>query len=638
MKKSFLTILFSLFLSIGLKAFWFVDMPTEVKWLKVSPTGYVIVMCDDGLHGIDPAKQAIAWSCPAITGLEADDFENIDGSPLVLLKKPNSSKTWIINSVTGTVLFDSEQYGFEKIAQRQMFIERGIFLVEGTIGSDYLLVCIDVDNGKTLWQKRISEKKSLGIGSSLVFRPKPRIDADGNFLYGTDKRILRINSATGDIMWEKELKSKVRYICLSPDNSFTMVVTGSVSNSMMNSPEENSTGVTMSGNVGSFNIDAFKVADGAAIWPESSKFKSKFSGVMLGEKDFLVYFETGYLLVDYANGKSKWKESPRLAADEIGPLLVTDKGFITATAGYKSNSYINYIAFDGTQIWKKPFLTDNGVQDLRITPKGVFYISSGSTSIIDINTGKSLWINDDYPMMRRISAMCYDQPTDSYYAIGSGILLKVEPSKEKHTTIIQKFAFQGDEVPTTIEKTPQGIFLSSAQNAAMLGEDGKIIYQKYYPAPEVTGLARVALNMASLVALYSTYNNLYSAAKANVYAKAYGSPELQNMSDNYMKRAERSAAVANGVNEMLQHRFTASAATKNRLVMLTTITNDAAQRVSGFVVLDKATGALVKNFEISMKNKSPLFTVDTEENKMYRAIKQSVQCYNLENDPMEWGH
>jgi outer membrane protein assembly factor BamB len=127
-------------------------------------------------------------------------------------------------------------------------------------------------------------------------------------------------------------------------------------------------------------------------------------------KDFLVYFETGYLLVDYANGQSKWKESPRLAADEIGPVLVTDKGIITATAAYKSNSYINYIAFDGTQIWKKPFLTDNGIQDLRITPKGVFYISSGSTSIIDINTGKSLWTGDDYPMMRRISAMCYDQP------------------------------------------------------------------------------------------------------------------------------------------------------------------------------------------------------------------------------------
>jgi hypothetical protein len=142
--------------------------------------------------------------------------------------------------------------------------------------------------------------------------------------------------------------------------------------------------------------------------------------------------------------------------------------------------------------------------------------------------------------------------------------------------------------------------------------------------------------MASLVALYSTYNNLYSAAKANAYAKAYGSPELQNMSDNYMKRAERSASIANGAYEMLQHRFTASAATKNRLVMLTTITNDAAQRVPGFVVLDKSTGALVKSIEISMKNKTPLFTVDTEENKMYRATKQSIQCYNLENDPMEW--
>ena len=636
MKKFTRVAYFSLFLvclhSLGLFASWNVKLSSDIKWLKTSYSGYVIAMCTDGLHGIDPIKKTEAWACSSIQGIEANGFENIEGSPLVMIKKPNSSKTWILNSVSGQIIFDSEKYGFEKIAQRNMFMERGIFLVEGTIGSDYLLVCIDVEKGTTLWQKRISEKKSLGFTSSLVFRPKPKIDADGHFLYGTDKRLLRINSANGDIMWEKEVKSKIRYIVV-PNNGSVMVFSGSVSNALMNNSEENSTGVTVTGNVGSFIINAFKIADGSMLWVEGSKFKSKFSGVVLGDKDFLVFFQSGFNLVDYATGQPKWKDTPKVFADEIGPVLVTDKGIIAATAAYKYFTYISYTGFDGTPIWKKPFTAGiGGVRDLRIASKGVFFIDNDNANILDIITGKPIWIRDKAPEIRNTSATLYDQPNDTYYAFGEGNLVKVQPSQESHTTLARKIKFQGGEVPKVIEHLSNGLLLSSSQNMALVNENGNIVYQQYYPARELTGLAKIGLELVGDIAAMNAARNMASSAIAGGYASYYGSSKLQDMSNDFAKSAATSANIANQAYNLSDKKFSATASSKNRMVMLTTILNDAGQNVPGFVVVDKNTGKHIKNIEIVMANNQPKFAVDPGENKLYKASDNYVICFDLEGN------
>lgn len=637
MKKLIRTTCIAFFLACltvgSLWATWSVNLKQEIKWMKVSPTGYLIVMCSDGLHGIDPAKQAEAWTCNAIQGIEADGFQNIDGSPLVLMKKPNSTKTWILNSVSGELLFDSEKYGFDKIAQSQMFINEGIFLVEGTIGSDYLLVCINVDKGQTLWQKRIAEKKSLGFASSLVFRPKPKIDADGNILFGTDKRLLRIDASNGNILWEKEVKSKIRYICVSPDHSFAMAVSGSVSNALMNSADENATGFTMSGNVGSFVIDAFKITDGTTMWPEGSKFKSKFSGVMLGEKDFLVFFQTGYNLVDYATGQPKWKDTPKVSADEIGPILVTDKGIIAATAAYQYFSSISYTGFDGTPLWKKPYTAGiGGVRDMRLTDKGLFFIDNDNANILDMSTGKPIWIKDKAPEIRGTTATCYDQPNDTYYAFGEGKLVKVIPAQESHLTMARNIKFGGNEAPQTIERLEKGLLLISSQNVALVDDNGTVVYQKYYPAPGLTGLAKASLEIAGAVASADAARKQRASAMAGAYGSMYGSSELNNMSKDYAKRAAKSAGVASEAYNMLNIRFSATASSKNRIVMLTTVQNDAGQQVPGFVVIDKSSGKLIKNIEITMNNNQPKTAVDPIENKLYKVSNNYVICFDLESN------
>ena len=49
---------------------------------------------------------------------------------------------------------------------------------------------------------------------------------------------------------------------------------------------------------------------------------------------------------------------------------------------------------------------------------------------------------------------------------------------------------QGGEDPVDMEIRPEGIVLISSQNLVLLGRDGQVKQQAYYPAPQLPGLLR----------------------------------------------------------------------------------------------------------------------------------------------------
>src|SRR6185295_13850029 len=76
---------------------------------------------------------------------------------------------------------------------------------------------------------------------------------------------------------------------------------------------------------------------------------------------------------------------------------------------------------------------------------------------------------------------------------------------------------QGNEDPTEMELRPAGIVLISSQNLVVLGRDGQVKQQVYYPAPQLSGLLRALHRINSIRAgLYGAAASAYGDAFAQV--------------------------------------------------------------------------------------------------------------------------
>ena len=171
--------------------------------------------------------------------------------------------------------------------------------------------------------------------------------------------------------------------------------------------------------------------------------------------------------------------------------------------------------------------------------------------------------------------------------------------------------FEGKEAPQNIEIRDNGILVSSSQNLALVGFDGKIAYQKYFEAPREPGIIR-ALQYAQAVrasyvsaAAYSASASFQSAgqqAKANddqssgVLLEGIGSAygELGNAYSDFAKKSWQAASA----------RFKATHNADNYTVVLTK-----QDKNNVLMKINKITGASEGTIDLG-KDNAPNYIMD----------------------------
>lgn len=635
MKK--LTLLFTLFLTASILVFaqqakiadWKVNTGKAIKWVRVTPTGFVVAAADDALYGINPNTRAIAWTMDNLTGVSEDSYENLDGSPLFIIKEGGNDKISLVHSVTGKVLYSSAKDGFTKINKRSFFIPIGAVLIDGQIGDVHALTLVDMDNGTQKWLKKFEEMKSGGLVAKLTVVAKPILDNDNNLLYSTKEKLYRLNSSSGEIMWEKQFDKKIGATYVTPDNSRVIVITGSLSNSQKEEQAESSSMVvSSSGTSGTFMMDMIKLADGSNVWAEPVKIKSKFSGLMLGDKDLFAFYYAGCNIFDYATGKAKWDKDAKAGGDEVIKVNTTDKGFLITTAYKPSVTHFRYIGFDGNPLWKKQPQTSYGVREVRDNGKGLFYLAPGGADVIDINTGEYTWNKDkniNFDVDKGV-VFLYDETNDAYVVFNNGTLYLFDLKTLTNKILYKGLSFKGSEMPEQLEKRDGGYLLSSSQNMALVDFSGKLVFNTYFEAPEMSFGSKLALGLVSSAAAVVALDNMASSQIAGVYGTIGNNQELKNLSDDYARKASVAAGISGGAYEMMNARFKASANAQNDVLILTKPVNSAGSAM--LMKVNKDTGAA--GFSISLDTKKPKFVVDPIDNKMYYISGDNeLSCYVL---------
>lgn len=596
---------------------WEVSLPGKVKWMQINDWGIVIASCETGLYGIDPRDGNKIWEVTALTNVPEENYSTIPGTPLVVLaERSGNAKVAIINGLTGQKIFNSNESGIEKVQSKRVISEiEGVMISYSNEAGDGVALYSYTD-GTEVWNTSIEKAK----GNAL--QAQPIVDDQGNILYTNGSILYKIEGASGSILWQVETKKNFIDLFTNPSKTIVYGVSGSASEIFSQANAEPSV-ISMSSGGGKFLIEAFNIDNGNEEWKNPIEYKSsKYGGVALGEQDFFLLHTLSANKIKYDSGEPVWKkEKLGTGGADIGGIYGTDEGMIYVAPDSNGRTYVNYVDAEGKSIWKKKSIIVGQMIMMEDHGDAFFYITSKGPNFLSKEDGKVLWEGDKY-LSGSVPVSFVRDVDDTYVMYVEGKLIRINLESRDWAEIASGFGFQA-ELPSDLQQIEEGFVLSGNQNAMLISKNGETVYHQYYPAPEQSFAARMALGALSTA----------SAVGSMAYGMSslgYGLSGAVQGNEAFMKKANQQATIASFTGEMsggfdalASARFGEQASTDDYKLILTK-----QDKNIGFVKINLSNGD--EEGMIVTADRTPDFVIDGIDDKLFLKLADNrVACYQL---------
>ena len=552
-------------------AAWTVKMSGDIRWQQITAAGSLLVATDNSLAGVDIERGKVAWEKPELGGLDFDSVHPMEDSLLMEAEPPGLLV--IFDPVTGAVVFDSQELGITKIVTKRVLPQSGTLLVHGVRAGQSteappVLALYDLASGQQLWVNeslftQSDSPKKRGFGA--LMQGLTRLVSGGTELEvlqaGPDTIIVHtlmglrsLDARTGAVRWSVSLPTNrgmvARHVRLfqSIDKADRIYV--SFDDSLM----------------------AYKLADGQALWAKPAKVDGWIRDVVQHPNGIVMLPEgpppdqatgnvrivngvvqTGINVARYEDGTTIAPKPVRMHGTVIDAMIVGNSVVLAVDA--ESKTYVNVLDVSTASLrLKKDARIKGQLAYAELTPAGLLYVSrpdasvNAEVNIIDLENGQQRFKDaiesgkpwsgsaNDYNAARYYLHTAVEDQMLYVFANRDHRLYAVDRDSGTFRPIGNEIKLQGGEDPTAIEIRPEGIVLSSAQNLVLVGRDGQIKKQAYYPAPQLPGLLR------ALYAVNAVRAGLYGAA-ASAYGDAFAHVSRQ-ASDPTMRHVSRQLAAA----------------------------------------------------------------------------------------------
>ncbi|WP_422079936.1 hypothetical protein [Ulvibacterium sp.] len=450
-----------------------------------SNTGIVLVKTSGSVYGIGPEKQAVIWENKAIGKLDFDRYTEIPFTPYVFFEdKPliNSkilSKTLnlkgtsraIVDVTNGNIVFNSSEQGFQAVFNTLPLLEQEAVLVDGKTEEGFGIGLFDFKTGKEIWKTQVVSDFFTRTKGALLNEEKVLLDADHNIFWLKNRHLLKIDSKTGHIVYDKK--------------GITSILLNEKGNRLY---------------VSSNNINSKKLNQETVIYALNPKtMDSLWSGPPvrivgniieknLDKNQLVVITSKGFDIMNAENGKKKWGKSDPLPL--IKKIVPTQDSYLVV-----QENLLTRIDKFGHKAWDEPIKityadTENPVHIFDDDTYALF-ITPSRANRIEIETGRKVWREDlalfDAAFINRNLKLevpfhrVWFNPKNGQFPVYSENNFYLFNNKDDTAPkSLQRFDF-GREFPK-LKIRSKAYFLYLGNQFYLFDFSGDLIYQKEYPS------------------------------------------------------------------------------------------------------------------------------------------------------------
>ncbi|NVO03878.1 MAG: PQQ-binding-like beta-propeller repeat protein [Bacteroidetes bacterium] len=631
--------------------FWSKVTKSSILWQKVTPLGQLIACTNDGLYGIDVNTGAELWVIPELKNASESTYEPVSNSPFLSVSTNDGGSNFcIINPFEGKILFSSKGAGIQQVNDKYFLYKNNKILITGLpAGSKNLeLVMVDMGTGKKLWSKSggfslTSGVKDLGndevlITSAFYAMKIKASTGDEIWKVGIDPKMANFSSLFGMLegmvgkMLSKEDLMAQLIIPPSKPDMFVIAAQKKIQSTSTDSKGVKTTTVTYHAIYMAFNLNT-----GAYKWQSVIEQQYPLGLTFAAEQGLIVCSSNNgnINMLNYEDGTSmlgKKGKGLSLKGPASGMAPLKD-GKILIASDNGGNSTINILdPSTGLFTFEKASKIKGVVSYTEILSGGILIGTSEETNLLNTSTGE--WF---FEKSLKGGANLIASGNDKIFIFNTkdGFVYQMnlnETAVKAINTVAIEFGVKED--PNGIEITEKGILLKSDQNIALMDLSGTIKFNKYFPAPGVSGFKKALLIASAVRAAYSTaaltaYSAAFGGASQSIKVKDADSKIAKDVTAGASVMFGEAAAAGVGytVNFIQQanQRFKATSETPSYMLIMTA---EASKNIK-LVQVSKLTGEILNTIQIG-KDKDPIYDVDMIDGKLYYMKEPTkMDCYKF---------
>lgn len=580
----------------------------KVGWIKQTNSGTVIASGSKGMLAMDNNTGETLWLNESLKAVNKNSFLNIDGLPLFYCEYSpivGKARGVIVNAVNGEVLFDTKDEGY-RIKNFNSIPEQGIILFEFLKGKERVLMSFSLKTWKKQWAASFGELEG-GRFKTLVnkfvlgsfVKQGPYFNEKGHIIVGMSDNIYAIDASNGNTVWEYKAKNDIKALVLSDINNSLYV------------------GVKKSS-----KLIVLDPVTGSDITPGKLKLRGTLIDITADNDNNLILVETeGFNIIDPATNTFKWKKSFKI--DLLAEVVPFKDQFIAVGKG-EDKSEIALVDKNGGKIWSTKI--KGYAYYTSIIPKGVMYISTERSNILDFTEGEDVWEKDI--KFKSIPAVTYDEAEDKVVLFERGTAYKFDLKTGKVDIFAQDVALEKvtKKTPLTAEYLDgTGYLITADQHMSVLTPSGKVKYSKYFTPPSTSdGLLKVAqLGLAVVgvdVDIKGSMDNMKSLSAMSNGAFQESEDQTDATEKNsvvvglYQGDASDPAKM-NTIFEVTKTRYFNSKTIKDHKFIVGKIKSETAPTIHKILMLNKKTGNA--DVEIKLLDKTPNYLIDEIDNVVF---------------------
>lgn len=643
---------------------WSMDYNSNIDWFRLSPTGRLIAGTNSGLYGLDPSTGQVAWKHDFLKNITKTNYNPISNSPFIAIVTGSmfNMQQVILDVSSGKIIANTADLGMKMVNKRYTVPSLGGILFSGYLDNMPSLVFIDAATGQKKWV--ISK---VFDSNSEVMVAKPLAEGTSALLLATNKRIYKIDVASGNVIWKADFKTNTDDGVLATDLAEEVEEKestkadekkgglmkslgglgkipglgglGSAAGAANSANSASKMGGSMKDGIASLadaaygkflildnqpdvvyyysnqQMSAFNLTTGTPNW-QTVKFSDPVAQVLYNERGFLISTDdkkAELMLLDYKTGVQKWK--PVTLRGRITALKLKGNALAIASAKESGTNYVNIIDMNsGATAAKSDMKVSGYIMDITQNNAGLIYRTDRELNIQDLNTGKDVWAKS---LAYKQGGIGVDKGNTTYF-FADNQLYAMNNESGDYKTMGKSLKFGGNETANAIELREKGVLISSSQNMALFDWNGNLIYHIFQKAPG-TSLANKIMNVTAIAISASS-------SAAHGYQAGLSGPNTTSYNSN-MAASDRWANLGTAALSDMKRRFTASQDALNYKVILTDVDNGDASGY-GLVRVNKDTGKV--EGKVILKDKKPDYIADDTGNMVFfKDSNKSIVGYKL---------